>query len=168
MIATSQIHPEKGFSLIETTIAFSIVAVTLVSVMALMGGVITTSGETVDRFATGRIFQELADGFQMKDWDSISKIDNDKLEFFYFDEKGEAVEKADFAAIYVARVLLLDPPGLPGISAQAKAKLTGRPQWSEESRRVKIEISTQLNAKGPFANSRFVREFSTLIVKLDK
>ncbi|MDC0276586.1 hypothetical protein OAL00_06610, partial [Verrucomicrobiales bacterium] len=64
--------------------------------------------------------------------------------------------------------LLLDPPGLPGISAQAKAKLTGRPQWSEESRRVKIEISTQLNAKGPFANSRFVREFSTLIVKLDK
>ena len=158
----------KGFSLIETTIAFSIVAVTLVSVMALMGGVLTTSGETVDRFATARIFQELADDFQMKDWESVSRIENDQLKLLYFDEKGEPVEKTDFAAVYVARVLLLDPPELPGVSAQAMAKLKERPQWADESRRVRIEISTQLNAEEPFASRRFVREFSTLIVKLDK
>ncbi len=159
---------QRGFSLIETTIALSIVAVTLLSVIALMGGVATTSGETMDRFATARIFQSIAHDYQMKDWETILQADGKQNEIIYFDEKGEESKKGEFETIYAARVALDSAAEWPGLSEAAATKLAARESSSDESRRLKVEVSSRVMLADPFSDKNYVREFTTLLVKLDQ
>lgn len=116
---------EKGFSLIEVTIAMAIASVALVTLLGLIPQGMNTMREAGDRAIMGRIHQQLLNEIQLTPFEDADGADLLKVyhgkEFFY-DGQGEELsdtmssgpvpvgrEKGSLAHIYTARISLPNP-----------------------------------------------------------
>lgn len=127
---------EKGFSLIEVTIAMAIAAVALVTLLGLIPQGMNTMREAGDQAIQGRIHQQLLNEIQMtpfEDSNGNSLIDvYHNVEFFY-DAQGEELsdsreqgsvqeerKKGSFGHIYSARITFPDKGSAPDSVGGAK------------------------------------------------
>ena len=105
-------YSERGFSLVEVTVAMAIAAVAVVSILGLLPQGLETMREAGDEAIKARIHQQILNEIQMtpfkaKQTDSPIE-DYNGLELFY-DQQGEELETSDegsFEHIYSARVTI--------------------------------------------------------------
>ena len=158
MNADSQ-RTKGGFTLVETVVAVGIVATVMLAMVSLIPLGMGTLKDAAVRAADARIVQSLVSIYQMQDWASVEQqATSGSPREFYFDEKGVAVEKEDPNLLYTARVIIGDPPVVPGDD------LT-----NPYLRKMEIEISDRpINLGDPFEDGYKTTNHSTVIAKIDK
>jgi len=149
-------YSERGFSLVEVTVAMAIAAVAVVSILGLLPQGLETMREAGDEAIKARIHQQILNEIQMtpfkaKQTDSPIE-DYNGLELFY-DQQGEELETSDegsFEHIYSARVTIPKsgdpfPNSVTGESEGSKTfdgmKFAERADVNEYIRPVIVEVA---------------------------
>lgn len=103
--------PERGFSLIEVTIALGITAIALVSLMGMLPKGMETLRRAADKAIEGRIHQQILGELQLTPWEAPTGGDILVREFDqqirYYDDQGiELLEnqKGETEHVYTARI----------------------------------------------------------------
>ena len=106
---------DKGFSLVEVTIAMAIAAVALVTLIGLIPQGMDTMREAGDEAIEARIHQQLLNELQMAEFETLDESYDGRE--FYYDAQGEelgdsdvgASAKGSFEHIYTARLSVPTP-----------------------------------------------------------
>ncbi|MEQ1840763.1 MAG: Verru_Chthon cassette protein B [Verrucomicrobiales bacterium] len=181
----------RGFSLIEVTIAMAIAAVALVTLLGLIPQGMDTMREAGDQAIMGRIHQQILNEIQLtpfEDANGKSLLDEyDKREFYYdaqgeelSDNKGPAAspdrEKGSFGHIYSARVTIPEKDEDLPVSV-GKSKFLGIKLDKENGenntymRPVIVEVAPVGGLGANFSfddpnNFRLIEAYQTMIVKM--
>ncbi len=181
---------DRGFSLIEVTIAMAIAAVALVTLLGLIPQGMDTMREAGDQAIMGRIHQQILNEIQLtpfEDASGASLLDRyDGMEFYY-DAQGEELsdnrsaagdderEKGSFGHIYSARITIPKDgsgslPASVGGSKYQGFTLDGE-KVNPNVRPVVVEVAPVggLGATFDFDdknNFRLISAYQTMIVKM--
>lgn len=176
-----QRNVEKGFSLVEVTIAMAIAAVALVTLIGLIPQGMDTMKEAGDEAIEARIHQQLLNELQMADFDSIGES-YDRREFYY-DAQGEEIgdsvggssARGSFEHIYTARLAVPGAgegsmPGSVGGSSFTGFSFNQGDDINSDLRVVVIEIAAVGGRARDFdfdvaANRKMISTYQTYVVK---
>lgn len=135
----NQKNQERGFSLVEVTIAMAIAAVALVTLLGMIPQGMNTMIEATDQAIEGRIQQQVLNEIQLTPFDDgagaslLTKFRNLEI---YYDAQGEELgdsagggdgdgAKGSLEHVYTARVSVLSADPGEGLNKTAPASLGG-------------------------------------------
>lgn len=173
---------ERGFSLVEVTIAMAIAAVAMVTLMGMIPQGMSTMREAGDAAIEARIHQQVMNELQMAIYDEV-KLDYDQL-VVYYDGQGEEIgdsksgyrSQDDFAHIYSAKISLPDSGGaLPeSVGGGSFAGFGfGDGSINTEIRMVVIEVAVVSGQGRDFVwttdvNQNLISTYQTSLVKMGR
>ncbi|MDF1815336.1 MAG: Verru_Chthon cassette protein B [Verrucomicrobiales bacterium] len=106
---------QRGFSLVEVTVALGICATGILLTVAMLPSILNSVGESVDRNAYARIKQSLSSQYAMMDWEILEENSrNNTSDRYYFDFDGTEVPRDSFEAAYAAQIRVGDRRTLSG------------------------------------------------------
>lgn len=106
---------DRGFSLVEVTLAIGITAVALVSLLGMLPKGMATLQRATDEAVTGRIHQQIMGEIQLTPWESEggggSPLDRFDRQIRYYDDQGIQMTETDRQRnpqfhVYTARITL--------------------------------------------------------------
>jgi len=172
----------KGFSLIEVTIAMAIASVALVTLIGMLPQGMDTMREAGDMAIEARIHQQILSEIQMADFDRLD--DYDQMEVYY-DTQGEELgstkggnssAKGSFDHIYSARVSVPSQSGgttpqSVGASSFSGVSFDGNNGVNERLRVVIMEIAAVGGRGSDFdwdadANRSMISTYQTFVVDM--
>ena len=114
LIRTKRESSNRGFSLVEVTLALGITAVALVSLMGMLPKGLQTLQQANDKAVMGRIHQQILGELQLTSWEPKSTGSKSPLESFdkqvrFYDDQGIELpdsDKGEFNHVYTARISL--------------------------------------------------------------
>ena len=103
-----------AFSLVEVAIAIGVVAIGMLSVVALLPTGMETLRVSANETAQARISQEIIARLQGTDWDQTNNLADFQGQLFYFDRQGNQTSSTTPDAIFTAKLdVSTDGPQLP-------------------------------------------------------
>jgi len=192
MKTQNHVNHERGFSLIEVTIAMAIAAVALVTLLGLIPQGMNTMREAGDQAIMGRIHQQLLNEIQLTPFDDsvgASLIDAYDGEEFYYDSQGEELsntmdpasggvgrEKGSFTHIYTARISIPERgkkfPDSVGGASFGGVGFDGN-TINDSIRPVIVEVAPVAGLGGDFKfdleeNFPLIETYQSMIVKMGR
>ncbi len=183
LMKVSNIRANRGFSLVEVTLAIGITAVALVSLMGMLPKGMQTLQRANDLAVMGRIHQQVVGELQLTPWEATSgagsPIDSFDGMVRYYDDQGIELPESDrgsFSHVYTARISIpRSGSGLPisvGGGAHGGVKVPGESMLpsgspSDYMRLVIVEITSVVDPDfdDPEMASQ-VRTYRTVIAKM--
>lgn len=176
-------RPDRGFSLIEVTIAMAIASVALVTLVGLLPQGMDTMREAGDMAIEARIHQQLLGEIQMADFDRLDSYDGVEV---YYDIQGEelgstapggsASAKGSFDHIYSARISVPSQSGgqVPksvGGDTFTGVSFDGNSNVNERLRVVIMEVAAVGGRAASFdwdddANRSMISTYQTFVVDM--
>ena len=151
---TNKLKKDRGFSLVEVTIAIAITAVALIALMGMLPQGMKTMQYAADRAMEARINQQVLGEIQISEWESRMQFDGD---IRTYDEQGIAIDESEGTVVYRARIQMVnDDVSLPGGSPDPNLQL------------VIVQISTVADPNFDFDaadSKRFYRTYQTILAK---
>jgi len=181
---------ERGFSLIEVTIAMAIAAVALVTLLGLIPQGMNTMREAGDQAIEGRIHQQLLNEIQMtpfEDSGGVSLINTYNNMEFYYDGQGEELsdsrqqgsvsadrQKGSFAHIYSARITFPDLGNAPASVGGGAFRGYAFDRGGEPNRFVRpviVEVAAVSGLGDNFdwtapTNRQLISSYQSIVVKM--
>lgn len=153
-------HPprqsRKGFSLMEVTIAVSIIAVTCIPLIGMLPAGMKTMRDGQHEAISAEIIRALTNELSMSDWSDTNDLQDWENDFRYFDREGIPLEDAE-GAVFTAR-----------IDVGRETSLPGAPNRNEFLQTVTIKVTPKPEVvKDRFTNPKFHRTYSMLIARMD-
>lgn len=146
-----------GFSLMEVTIAVSIIAFTCIPLIAMLPAGMKTMRDGQREAVGAEIVRLLTNELSMSNWSDTNDLETWEDDLRYFDSKGIPLESGDLAT-FTAKVEVGDETTLPGASnnnpflKRVTIKVTYKPEVLEDR----------------FTNPKFHDAYSMYIAKMDK
>ena len=138
-----------GFTLVEITVAIGIIAVALISVVALLGKAVDSSRLAAARTTSAEISSKLMGELQLVDWETVADAQTNAPSR-YFDEFGEERidESAKSDSVYTARAIV-SPDG-------AVLATGGSPGINPHLRKVRVVVAALPGPGGDEAIQRYL------------
>ena len=150
-----------AFSLVEVAIAIGVVAIGMLSVVALLPAGMETLRASANETAQARISQEIIARLQGTDWDQTKNLGDFQDQLFYFDRQGNQTLSTAPDSVFTAKLdVAADGPQLPA------ANNCG---LNQNLRAVTVKITSLPGAVGDrFLDPRKFQQLSVLAAKMSR
>ena len=146
----------RGFSLMEVTIAVSIIAVTCIPLIGMLPAGMKTMRDGQREAISAEIIRALTNELSMSNWSDTNDLQDWEDGFRYFASEGIALEDKD-GAVFTAK-----------IDVGKETTLPGAPERNEFLQTVTIKVTPKPEVvKDRFDNPKFHRTYSMLIARMD-
>lgn len=161
MKRSTHLAANRGFSLVEVTLALGIVAVGMLAIVALLPVGEETLRLSANDTAQTRIVQELSARLQASDWDQTNNLAAYQDQLFYFDRQGNQTSATATETIFTAQ-LQVPTAGLQLPSADDSCT-------NDNLRQVGVKITAlPAGISDRLSNPLKFRQFSLLAAKMSR